>query len=473
MATTAAAPTAETVRERLRPMLAGRPVVLTGGPLVSATRTVGLLAELSGRRPFVLAFGVGTGTPPEAEAAVVHVLPAEGADLMASVRATTARLGDLPGDALAALDAYDPHREAVVLAGSFCTQREVAGRTVLDGRLPEWEALEDKVTVDALWDDVGVRRSPVRVVPATYGELAAAAAALDAGAGTVWSGDAHEGFNGGAEYVRWVRSETDARAAHEFFAAHCDRVRVMPFLEGIPCSVHGFVLPDGVAALRPVEMVVLRSAGPPPAFVYAGISTYWDPPDPDREEMREVARRVAVRLRDGHGYRGGFGVDGVLTAEGFLPTELNSRFSGGLGAIGKGLPDLPLDLVQAALVSGHDPGLTATEFEELLVTAADQHRWGGGGRVVTTVRMTETDSRPVVIADGTVRLARGGEQPDGDLMLGPHAAGGYLAFQPLPHRLPVGRSIAPELASALALADQLWNIGLGATEVARPVGAPH
>ena len=38
---------------------------------------------------------------------------------------------------------------------------------------------------------------------------------------------------------------------------------------------------------------------------------------------------------------------------------------------------------------------------------------------------------------------------------------------------PVGRSIAPELASALALADQLWNIGLGATEVARPVGAPH
>ena len=129
MATTAAAPTAETVRERLRPMLAGRPVVLTGGPLVSATRTVGLLAELSGRRPFVLAFGVGTGTPPEAEAAVVHVLPAEGADLMAAVRATSARLADLPGDALAALDAYDPHREAVVLAGSFCTRREVAGRT--------------------------------------------------------------------------------------------------------------------------------------------------------------------------------------------------------------------------------------------------------------------------------------------------------------------------------------------------------
>ena len=129
--------------------------------------------------------------------------------------------------------------------------------------------------------------------------------------------------------------------------------------------------------------------------------------------------------------------------------------------------------MQAALVSGHDPGLTATEFEELLVTAADQHRWGGGGRVVTTVRMTETDSRSVVIADGAVRLAREGEQPDGDLMLGPHAAGGYLAFQPLPERLPVGRSIAPELASALALADELWGIGLGATEVARPVGAPH
>ena len=32
----------------------------------------------------------------------------------------------------------------------------------------------------------------------------------------------------------------------------------MPFLDGVPCSIHGMVLPDGTAALRPVEIAMLR-----------------------------------------------------------------------------------------------------------------------------------------------------------------------------------------------------------------------
>ena len=173
--------------------------------------------------------------------------------------------------------------------------------------------------------------------------MTAAARDVDQGLGTVWSGDAREGFNGGGEYVRWVRDDRQARDAGEFFAAHCDRVRVMPFLDGVPCSIHGVVFPDGVAALRPVEMVTLRRTGAASnQFVYGGMSTHWDPPDADREAMREVARRVATRLAEQVGYRGGFSVDGVLTADGFLPTELNPRFSGGLGAIAKGLPDFPV-----------------------------------------------------------------------------------------------------------------------------------
>ena len=53
-----------------------------------------------------------------------------------------------------------------------------------------------------------------------------------------------------------------------------NRVRVMPFLEGVPCSVHGIVLPDGTAALRPVELVTLRRGTD---LVYAGCATFWDP----------------------------------------------------------------------------------------------------------------------------------------------------------------------------------------------------
>jgi len=244
-----AAPTGELVRERLRPMLVGRPVVLAAGTLASFTRIVPLVTDLSGRRPFLLAEGVGTGPLPAEGDVITHLLPDTGAtDMMSAVRASIACLADPPADAIAALDEWDPDRRAVVLAGSLVTAREIAGRPVLDGRPREWETLEDKTTVDALWDDVGVRRAPSRVVRTSYDELVGAARDVTStGGSTVWSGDVREGLNDGSEYVRWVRTEQDALAAADFFGTHCDTARVMPFLDGIPCSVHGVVMPDGVA----------------------------------------------------------------------------------------------------------------------------------------------------------------------------------------------------------------------------------
>jgi hypothetical protein len=65
---------------------------------------------------------------------------------------------------------------------------------------------------------------------------------LDLGRGTVWAGDARDGFNGGGEYVRWIRHEVsvDVDEAVTFFAARCDQVRVAPFVEGLPCGIHGW-----------------------------------------------------------------------------------------------------------------------------------------------------------------------------------------------------------------------------------------
>ncbi len=116
----------------------------------------------------------------------------------------------------------------------------------------------------------------------------------------------------------------------------------MPFLDGVATSVHGIVLPDGIAALRPVELVTLRQGH---ALRYSGCATFWDPPAAVREEMREAARRVGGRLRDEVGFRGAFTLDGVATADGFRPTELNPRFGAGLGVITRGLEGLPLTLV--------------------------------------------------------------------------------------------------------------------------------
>jgi hypothetical protein len=459
------------VHGALRRMFAGRPVVISGGPLAGLARLVPDVTDLSGQRPFLLANGVGTGALPEPGAATVHVLPDGAADsLVRSVHLQLDILANLPADALAALDAWDPERQAVVLASPFFTGNWIGGRPLIGGRRPEWEALEDKTIADALWDAAGVPRATARVVASTYDDMTAAARDVDQGLGTVWSGDVREGFNGGGEYVRWVRDDRQARDASAFFTAHCDRVRVMPFLDGVPCSIHGVVFPDGVAALRPVEMVTLRRIGAASnQFVYGGMSTHWDPPDADREAMRDVARRVATRLAEQVGYRGGFSVDGVLTADGFLPTELNPRFSGGLGAIAKGLPDFPLHLVLDALISGYDTGLTAAQFETMLIESADAHRWGGGGLMVPDLHPAETDERAIIVSDNDVRLARDEEPSHGALMLGPSAVGAYLRFEPHADRVLPGRSIAPMVASAFAVADQTWGTEIGRLQPARDV----
>src|SRR5688500_774017 len=120
----------------------------------------------------------------------------------------------------------------------------------------------------------------------------------------------------------------------------------MPFLEGIPCSIHGIVFADHVAAIRPVEMITLRRPPDHPdgAFFYTGCSTYFDPPLATRVAMREIARATGALLRTEVDFRGAFTVDGVATARGFIPTELNPRSGAGLNVMLRGLPDLPLQL---------------------------------------------------------------------------------------------------------------------------------
>jgi hypothetical protein len=55
--------------EQLRPVFAGRKVVLTGGPLAALTGTCRRVRELGAERPFLLATGMGTGEVPGADEA--------------------------------------------------------------------------------------------------------------------------------------------------------------------------------------------------------------------------------------------------------------------------------------------------------------------------------------------------------------------------------------------------------------------
>lgn len=346
---------------RLTELYAGRPVVLAPGSAAAWASWVERLDRL-GCSTLVL----DLSAPPT-------VLTTDG------LRLHDRLLRDLPPDAVAAVEAHDPQRRGVFRTTPFVTSDEpLLGRPVTGGRPRAFLALEDKTRADEVWRGAGLVTAPSRVVAAASGDLAAATEEVRGPRGAVWSGG---GFSGGGDYVRWVADHDDEIRAHAFLAPRSERVRVMPFLDGVPCSIHGFVLDDGTAALRPVEIAVLRDRGAR-SFVYGGLSSTWDPPDPDRAHLREVARRVGEHLRATHGYRGVFGVDGVLTADGFRPTELNPRMSAGATLLTRVDADF-FQLLQANLVAGVETGARVADVEELVpLMDADRRAEVVGGTTV-------------------------------------------------------------------------------------------
>ncbi len=392
------------VLDRLGDLFRGRKVICGTGPLAGFTEWVALLRRTGALRPLVLATGRGAGAVPTPEQAEIVMLEAPSHDSMTEeLAALDGLLRHLPRPVRQRLDGYDPGAEALWLVPAFVDAEPVLGRAVVGGRPRAWSRMEDKLWVDRLWDAVGQPRAPCAVLPLDPQALREAAGTLDAGHGTVWAGD---GFNGGGERVRWVRTDAEAEEAYGFFTGRATRLRVMPFLEGVPCSVHGLVLPDGTAALRPVELAILRDRRR--QFVYGGQGTTWSPPAEDREAMRSLVRRVGEHLRAEHGYRGAFGIDGVLTERGFRPTELNPRFSGGLTSLARASDPQLLQLLHLNAVAGRDPGVPVADLERWLVPLLDARPFCRANAVGHD-RVTESPVDLVVRWDGTaLRRERSG-----------------------------------------------------------------
>ncbi len=297
-------------------------------------------------------------------------------------------------------------------------------------------------------------------MPVDEGALARATAEIAGPLGAVWSGDARDGFNGGGNYVRWVSDDQDRVAALDFFGPRCDRVRVMPFLDGVPCSIHGFVLPDGTAAFRPVEIAMLRNVAER-TFVYGGLGTSWDPPPADREQMRDVVRRVGAHLLAVHGYRGAFGIDGVLTADGFRPTELNTRMSAGATTVAE-VDRRFFTLLQANLVAGVDTGLTVADLEGL-VTLMDERRTGKAVALAEGIRAGGDFAYPVSW-DG-VAFARADAETGNTLVVADTPTGLFAKVDPCVALLP-GQRLATVNVALLAFVDREYGSEFGELEAA-------
>jgi len=76
---------------------------------------------------------------------------------------------------------------------------------------------------------------------------------------------------------------------------------------------------------------------------------------------------------------------------------------------------------------------------------------------------------PVRFVGDRLEVAPPDEPEDGQLMRGPNAVGGFVRLVLDPARTPKGPSIAPRVIAAMALADELWDAGVGPLEPARAV----
>ena len=451
----------------LKPFYEGKSFILSGAPLAAYGGFIDALKKMGAGRLFIIASGLGTGRVPSEEDAEWVVIENEARSMIGEVRQTVKVLTHLPDDVASRLDGWDPDRKAIALGNPFYTAPTLGGRSVFGYRRPEWQRLEDKILVDALWDSAGVARAQSTIVPAAGPTLLAASKDFDDGMGVVWAGDAKEGFNGGAEYVRWIRHGIGVDEASAFFGQHCDRVRVMPFLEGIPCSIHGMVFPTMTVAFRPNEMVTLRRPDRG-ELVYCGHSTFWDPPAEDRRYMRELAKKVGEYLRSAVTYRGVFTIDGVMTSEGFLPTELNTRAGSAMGNLFDGLDDVPWGLLARAVVEDEPHDYRPAEFEKLVLDHSDANRRGQGIRVVTN-SVQETLKVELVGDPHDYRTADDGETKTATLGLGPGAMGGFVTFAPERSVMTVGESMARHVIAGLTVADDLWDTQIGELTAAASV----
>jgi hypothetical protein len=445
-------------RALIESIIAGKRWIVADGILVSGARMGENLVKLGADKVLVVAGSRGTGEVAEAEGMEALVLGLEAPDLMTSIRMADQLLSNLPDHALQTIDAFDPTGEAQALGTIWLTGQTIAGRPLLGCRPSSWQAYESKMVADALWKRVGIQHAPHAIVPAALDPLRAAAAKLDQGMGTVWVGDNREGWHGGATMLRWIRSDADMAPAAEFLAAHCAQARVMPFLDGIPCSIHAFVTEDEVRSVRPCEMLVYRQEDTS-SLHYAGAATNWIPSETQSAQMHDAVRRVGTQIRAEVGYRGSFTLDGICNQDGFFPTEINPRYGGALGRMSASMPDLPLYLIHTAIASGIQLDYRLEELVDLIASEAHSKPMIRAMALLPGVTGMPEEKLGIARSDEGWETTED-EAPLGTIEIGPSPTGSIIFAKLETEAVPHGDSAAPALGEVLMFACRHWGLEL-------------
>jgi len=445
----------------LKRVVEGKRVILAFGPAGAAASWVKAVLDLGSLPPFVIVDAL----PEPSKSISAHpatwygALPSPPSEDSVGFQNYAAAIAQPGLEMKRALDEYDPDRSALVLMTELIDVHELAGRTRYNARPSSWAELDDKTGIDSLWRVAGISQAPSIVIPVMSPTLRRTARIIDRGLGTVWAGDNRGGIHFGGTLVRWVQRDEHIDEALQFFSERCGSLRIMPFLAGLPCSIHGLVLSDEVIVFRPVENIVLTKPGES-RFFYAGTATFWDPCQGDREAIRAIGSRVGRALAQRFKYRGFFTIDGILTTEGFLPTEMNARMGAGVSHLAAGLPAFPLELLSAAIRAGENLDFRPSYLEDTLVQSADICRRGSAA-LEFQARTHTPRQYSVVFTEYGCQLARQSAVPDGTVLCHPAGCSTFVTFIPALGRTPIGSAFSIRAASALNLADALLETKSG------------
>ncbi|WFE22797.1 hypothetical protein O7621_05505 [Solwaraspora sp. WMMD937] len=383
--------------------------------------------------------------PPETRR---HALPGASSHLAWQHHA----IGGLDGSGWLAgpADAFDPDNAATLVLPDPLDPPHAGVRRRIGVRQPAWRLFEDKTVVDTLWDVAGFPRAPSVISDGTA-DLATLGAIVDQGTGVVCSCQpVGAGPSAGGDGIWWWR-DGPPPATIPTAKPGAWRVRLMPLLEGVPVRLHGLTLATRVIPFPPMELVTLPRPGQGTFLCAGAVPTLGDTAD-----LVAQTERIGAGLRERLGYRGGFSVDGILTASGFLPTDLNARLTSAMEAAPSARRVL-LHAVNLLARDGIEPGTSVVEqlVAEIFAAGATCTIFGAATRA--DERATQEAS---VRWDGD-RLVSDPSGADGALVVTPSPRGWLLTATLATARLPGGGRVGPLAPEVFRISDEVLGTNFG------------
>lgn len=286
-------------------------------------------------------------------------------------------------ETVAFLRRVDPECRARIYAGSAVSARSVDGRGVLGRRLSHWRDLEKKGCQISLTGGQSGYTPSYRCL-GDGADLELLISDCASRIPCVISGDPKNAIGMGSNYVFRFDEDTGAETLRNVCAAMahtCDGVRVGEFTVGVPATFYGFVRHGQIAVFQPAEALVGADAFSC-RIVAPGILTPVSMRSSVLASAIQKVRSIVQAVVDQSGYRGAFGVDGVLQEQGYVVHEINTRVCAGFAMLARCLQcEIPMGLVDLVVRDGDETAaadlmMIVSEIAEMIPVNTDVMLWG-------------------------------------------------------------------------------------------------